>query len=309
MPASAAQASVPTAMFPKFPASIDPKIRTELCALVVACTRSEIKPMSEKAAQNMIDRHVKDEYTPKKMRSVWVKSAFDRGLATESTVAGKLKREAWPKEIPEIQGYWDEAPAPVAEPAPTGLAAGGPVLAMPVGQLTAPVHHFKPEAPSVQPQKIDAVETVAPVENIVTAETRTVVAKMLRTAAQRLMDAAALLLSDEPVEEKPEEAVAASDPAAEGTTSEEQPVKAKKEKKAEKTPKAEKKKPGRKKNPGTLAAKPHPKYPDVHAEASAWQPGSRGRPPKGVSRTRDGVLKFGKGWREINGKWHAPLES
>lgn len=321
-PAPAVQAAVPAAStgFPKFPAEFDPKARTELCALVVACTRSAIKPMSEKAAQNMIDRHVKEKHTPKKMRSAWVKAAFDRGAATDSTVAGKLKREAWPKDIPEIQGYWDAEVVPVAEPAPTGLATGGPVLAAPIGQPAAPVHHFQPQAPATQPQKIDAVETVAPATNI-NATARAVapvkeksvikeVAGMLRTAAKNLMDAAALLMSDtiEDEDGQPEETVAASAPVAEGAASEET-VKAKKGKKAAKAPKAEKKKPGRKKNPGTLTAKPHPKHPEVHAEASAWQPGSRGRPPKGITRTRDGVLKFGKGWKEINGKWHAPLKA
>lgn len=315
--AHAAQAPAPIAGFPKFPAEFDPKVRTELCALVVACTRSAIKPMSEKAAQNMIDRHVKEKHSSTKMRSAWVKAAFDRGVATDSRASGKLKREAWPKDIPEIQGYWDEAPAPAPEPAPTGLATGGPVLAAPLGQPAAPVHHFQPQAPATQPQKIDAVEP-DPIKPVGKFNPTKEIAAMLRTAAQNLMDAAALLNSGtlnegDDVEvyhatfvaTKPAEAAAASAPETEGASSEET-VKAKKGKKAAKAPKAAKQKPSKGK-PVKLTAKPHPRHPEVHAEPSAWQPGTRGRPPKGISRTRDGVLKFGKGWREINGKWHAPL--
>lgn len=322
-PAPAAQATTVQAAapagFPKFPAEFDPKARTELCALVLACTRSTIKPMSEKAAQNMIDRHVEGKYSVKKMRSAWVKAAFDRGAATDGTATGKLKRESWPKDIPEIQGYWDESPAPASEPAPTGLAAGGPVLAAPIG-ASAPVHHFKPEAPATTPQKIDAVETTpenkasvstVPHRNVVSVSKA--VAGMLRTAAQQLMEAAALLMSDtadEPVAVEPESSAPMLAAPVEGSQSEEMAV-AKKGKKAPKA-KAEKKAPKAKaakqakKHPVT--AKPHPKYPDVHAEPSAWQPGTRGRPPKGVTRGSGGALKFGKGWREINGKWHAPLK-
>lgn len=316
-PPVAPATAAPSTGFPKFPADIDPKVRTELCALVIACVRSSIKPMSEKAAQNMIDRHVDGKHSAKKMRSAWVKAAFDRGAATDGTASGKLKREAWPKEIPEIQGYWDEEVTEVPA-APTGLATGGPVLAPPIGQPSAPVHHFKPEAPASQPQKIDAV-VVEPEGRVAAAASGQklvalpkAVAALLRSSAQSLMEAAALLMSDtadEPVAVEPESGTATEVEPAEGSQSEEMAV-AKKRKKAPKA-KASKKAPkakAPKKERQSVTAKPHPKYPEVHAEPSAWQPGTRGRPPKGITRGAGGALKFGKGWREINGKWHAPLK-
>jgi hypothetical protein len=55
--------------------------------------------------------------------------------------------------------------------------------------------------------------------------------------------------------------------------------------------------------------KPHPKYPKVQKDPCPWQPGTRGRPPKGVTRNKKtGEYKFPKNWQQINGKWHPPLK-
>lgn len=56
-------------------------------------------------------------------------------------------------------------------------------------------------------------------------------------------------------------------------------------------------------------AKPHPKHPTVQKDPCPWQPGTRGRPPKGVTRNKKtGEYKFPKTWQQINGKWHPPLK-
>lgn len=52
---------------------------------------------------------------------------------------------------------------------------------------------------------------------------------------------------------------------------------------------------------------PHPDFPDVQKSPAAWKPGTRGRPPKGTRRTRDGKWLPPKGWQEIAGKWHPPV--
>lgn len=313
-PTATAPAPAPAGTeFPVLTAQIDENYRREIRACVMACTRSEIKPMSQEAAQNMLNRHVEKGSTQKAMRSAWIKAAFDRGLATAGGVDGKLKQEHWPKELPQIDGYWGEksvAAAPTEAPAPAG-----PVLAPPVGQ--PPTYQLKPGAPASTPQKIDAVEESSPraAASAIAAPVINMkeVASFLRTAGNALLNAAASLMSEPDAPEDDGEIVqppAASQEAG-ATPVEESDVKATKGKKATKPPKAPKaaKAPKKKKATAPVGAKPHPRHPEVHAEPSAWQPGSRGRPPKGITRTKAGVLKFGKGWREINGKWHAPLKA
>lgn len=300
---------------------------TEIRALVLACTRSELKPMSETAAQNMLTRHIEKGSSAKALRSSWIKAGFDRGLTDSSTASGKMLQEHWPKDIPQIAGYWDEAVVDVpVEPTVSPEAVPtpeGPVLAPPPG--TAPTYQLKPGAPAKTPQKIDAVERALPeqVQNAgAVISNNKEVAEYLRDAGNALLNAAAALMSE------PDDGNFVMKPVPVEMPVEEMPVKERAQKMAKATkkktakPKAAKKpttkkaakKPAVKKSAAKKAtvpvgAKPHPKHPDVHAAACKWQPGTRGRPPKGVTRSKRGVLKFGKGWREINGKWHAPLKA
>lgn len=59
---------------------------------------------------------------------------------------------------------------------------------------------------------------------------------------------------------------------------------------------------------------PHPRYPDVEKLPYKWQPGtkdkpgSRGRPPTGWKKNKQGDYVAPKGWRNIAGNWHKPME-
>ena len=305
-----------TSTFPVLAAEMDEKARTEIRALVVACTRAKVKPMSEEAAQNMLNRHVEKGKSAKALRTAWIAAGYDRDVTTDRSVAGKLKQEHWPEEIPQIPGYWKEEVAeesfvPGAVPPPDG-----PVIAAPLG---TPTYQLKPGAPAKTPQKIDVVEkeaSAAAVQNIVQQGNSKEVAHYLRIAGTALLDAAALM-------SEPDGGNFVLTPVKDEATVEEMPVKERAQKMAIATkkkavepkaakPKAAKKKAAepkaaKKKATVPAGAKPHPKHPEVHAAPCKWQPGTRGRPPKGITRSKRGVLQFGKGWREINGKWHAPL--
>lgn len=58
---------------------------------------------------------------------------------------------------------------------------------------------------------------------------------------------------------------------------------------------------------GKPRIKPHPEFPDVQMQPSAWQPGGPGRPPKGTKRSRNNMWVMPKGYRKIAGLWHPPM--
>lgn len=53
---------------------------------------------------------------------------------------------------------------------------------------------------------------------------------------------------------------------------------------------------------------PHSRHPEVESLPYKWQPGSRGRPPSGWGKDKEGKPVPGKGWIQIAGKWHKPMD-
>ncbi|MBX3473083.1 MAG: hypothetical protein KF754_01725 [Planctomycetes bacterium] len=54
-------------------------------------------------------------------------------------------------------------------------------------------------------------------------------------------------------------------------------------------------------------SKAHPEFPDVSAQAIAWRPGRRGRPPHDALRNGRGEWIPPPGWRVIRGRWHPAI--
>ena len=60
---------------------------------------------------------------------------------------------------------------------------------------------------------------------------------------------------------------------------------------------------------------PHRSHPEVESLPYKWQPGtkdkpgSRGRPPTGWKKDKDGEYIPPKGWLKIAGKWHKPMDT
>lgn len=83
---------------------------------------------------------------------------------------------------------------------------------------------------------------------------------------------------------------------------------------AKKAAKAAKKTGGSKKENRPRNIEPHKRHPEVESLPYKWQPGtkdkpgSRGRPPTGWKKDKQGEYVPPKGWIKISGKWHKPME-
>ncbi|HRJ79474.1 MAG TPA: hypothetical protein PLF37_13285 [Planctomycetota bacterium] len=60
--------------------------------------------------------------------------------------------------------------------------------------------------------------------------------------------------------------------------------------------------------PDSLRATPHPRFPEVAAQPVDWEPGRKGRPPRGAKQNKNGSWRVPRGFRIIDGRVHPPLE-
>jgi hypothetical protein len=317
----------------------------ELQALVQAIKTCITRTGAKNTLPGMISRNREKGY--KVLRSALFKAAAQKDLTTgPSLKADRLKREHWPENIEIPQGYYEAAggvpqetssalpeyAAPPQEPptepvrlVPKAEADKGkvPEVAQPEPEeqeAPQPQQGVPPQpGKAEQPEQNDLLVFVGALVRSLdefTAAYRERTAVLTAAAKGKALsgewfsvDVGDIPRANESAKKKSAETGAAMSAQADVDHREGAPAPRKRGRPAKLKPDATEKPPKQKpKKAPAAGGDAHPKHPSVQAEPLGWQPGKRGRPPKGVTRLKNGTYKFPKGYLEIDGLWHAPLK-